>query len=213
MPQDGTMPPRLCERCQVEFIPRRGFPSRPVPRFCSQKCSNPGNSEKARIANFVSLEDRFWPKVNKNGPVPAHRPELGPCWVWTGQTDRRGYGRIAPGDGRHKTPASRIALEMALGRRLARKEEACHACDNPPCVRDSHLFLGTRKKNAEDMASKDRSLFGERCLQAKLTEDQVREIRRRHAAGESVSSLLLEFPITNMPMRALIARKTWKRVV
>jgi hypothetical protein len=29
-----------------------------------------------------TLEERFWEKVDKNGPVPAHRPELGPCWVW-----------------------------------------------------------------------------------------------------------------------------------
>ena len=36
---------------------------------------------------------RFWSKVDKNGPVPAHCPELGPCWVWTGEK-RKGYGRL-----------------------------------------------------------------------------------------------------------------------
>lgn len=37
----------------------------------------------------------FWPKVDLNGPIPEHRPELGPCWVWTGhKLKKSGYGRI-----------------------------------------------------------------------------------------------------------------------
>lgn len=37
-------------------------------------------------------EDRFWAKVNKNGPVPIERPELGPCWIWTAAITGAGYG-------------------------------------------------------------------------------------------------------------------------
>lgn len=44
------------------------------------------------------LEERFWAKVNKDGPIPEHRPELGPCWVWTGSLSR-GYP-ILTRDGR-----------------------------------------------------------------------------------------------------------------
>ena len=36
-----------------------------------------------------TLEERFWRKVDKNGPIPEHRPELGPCWVWTAGTNTR----------------------------------------------------------------------------------------------------------------------------
>ena len=32
---------------------------------------------------------RFYENVNKDGPVPAHRPDLGPCWVWTGPVDEK----------------------------------------------------------------------------------------------------------------------------
>jgi hypothetical protein len=45
----------------------------------------------------LTTEQRFWAKVHKNGPVPARRPELGPCWVWTGNHTSRppkGHGRF-----------------------------------------------------------------------------------------------------------------------
>src|SRR6478609_5365672 len=46
----------------------------------------------------ISFRDRFWKKVDKNGPIPAHRPELGPCWIWTGWIcSGTGYGGIQAG--------------------------------------------------------------------------------------------------------------------
>src|SRR5690348_8449196 len=36
--------------------------------------------------------DRFWAKVDKNGPVPEYRPDLGPCWLWTASTRPSGHG-------------------------------------------------------------------------------------------------------------------------
>lgn len=40
----------------------------------------------------MSTNERFWSQVNKNGPIPESRPDLGPCWLWTGTVDRQGYG-------------------------------------------------------------------------------------------------------------------------
>lgn len=37
---------------------------------------------------------RFWSKVDKDGPIPAHKPELGQCWVWTASKNNAGYGRF-----------------------------------------------------------------------------------------------------------------------
>ena len=40
-----------------------------------------------------TLLSRAWAKVNRNGPVPPGRPDLGPCWVWTAAR-RFGYGGL-----------------------------------------------------------------------------------------------------------------------
>lgn len=105
----------------------------------------------------------FWPQVNKNGPIPAHCPELGPCWVWAGGCDKGGYGVFwAKGeDGRwQKTKAHRWLLGQIRGNPLTRdvvgEEDACHHCDNPPCVNPDHLYIGTRKQNIADAVERKR---------------------------------------------------------
>ena len=47
------------------------------------------------------------------------------------------------------------------------------ACCNP-----AHLFLATHDENMADCKAKARHVHGERSAQAKLTDAQVREIRR-----------------------------------
>lgn len=47
---------------------------------------------------------------------------------------------------------------------------------------------------------------------AKVTEDQVREIRSRSAAGESNSELAKEFDLSPTAVRDIVQRKTWKDV-
>lgn len=97
---------------------------------------------------FVSrpLEERFWERVDKSDPDG--------CWLWTGSRAGRGYGRIAV-DGKPR-PAHRVAWELANGVRMDSRFDACHHCDNPPCVRPDHIFPGTPRDNAADMVAKGR---------------------------------------------------------
>lgn len=90
---------------------------------------------------------RFWSKVNKDGPLPAYNPDLGPCWLWLGHLDEHGYGRFDH-DGRHGS-AHRYSFKLANGTLPTdrHREELDHLCRDPACVRPTHLQWVTRKTN------------------------------------------------------------------
>lgn len=103
-------------------------------------------------------------------------PDTG-CWFWTGAAGAQGYGFIKRKDGA-QLRAHRVAYELVHDP-IPDGLQACHRCDNPRCVRPSHLFLGTAKDNAADMVAKGRSarLVGERNGAARLTRQDVETIR------------------------------------
>lgn len=98
--------------------------------------------------------ERFWSKVDKNGPTMPHMDSQ--CWVWTGAARVSACGRYGQFwlNGR-TVPAARVAL-LSAGVDVPPGYFACHRCDNPGCVRPDHLFPGTPMDNARDMVEKGR---------------------------------------------------------
>src|SRR3990167_1013039 len=96
------------------------------------------------------LPMRFWSKVNPDGPIPVHRPDLGPCWVWTAGLYRNGYAQFQAGsrsDGTRKMVyGHRLAYEHLVGS-FPPGLQADHLCRNHPCVRPSHIEAVTRREN------------------------------------------------------------------
>lgn len=88
----------------------------------------------------------FWAKVDTSGE----------CWVWTGMRDPKGYGRLSR---KRVSPAPilvhRYSWRLA-GNAIPDGLAILHRCDNPPCVRPSHLFVGTLTDNNRDMRAKGR---------------------------------------------------------
>lgn len=100
------------------------------------------------------LTERFWAMVDKNGPIPEHRPNIGRCWLWTGYISTNGYGQINRGD--HIVDYSHhVAFEMQKGV-IRPGLDVMHACDNRACMRGSHLSQGTRRKNIRDCVARGR---------------------------------------------------------
>lgn len=151
-----------------------------------------------------SASDRFWDRVNKDGPVV--RPELGPCWVWTASTSDRGYGQIdiRPGGRKRTISAHRLSWELHNG--APGGLHVLHRCDNPPCVRPEHLFLGTHAENLRDMALKGRQ--PNRILSAA----DVAQIRSLRQAGMPIRALAKRFAVALSTVSMIVTHRSWRHV-
>ncbi len=91
-----------------------------------------------------------------------------------------------------------------------------HHCDNPPCVRPSHLWLGTPLDNMRDMIGKDRARhpfrYGLRTW-SKLTPTEVREIRMAYAAGGMTQqALATQYKVSRRLIGGIVRGKRWTSV-
>lgn len=91
-------------------------------------------------------ERRFWAQVNKTGPIPGSKPELGPCWVWTGYIHTEtGYGQYG-GKGNGTQLTHRIAYQYEVGP-IPQGLHLDHLCRNRACCRPGHLEPVTPREN------------------------------------------------------------------
>lgn len=144
-----------------------------------------------------NVHRRFWSKV-------AGMPTEG-CWEWIGTRSPLGYGAfwlpagIVLNHGRMHA-AHRVAYYLTTGE-WPGDLDVCHSCDNPPCVRPGHLWVGTVADNARDRSLKGRTSRkgaprGEANPGCKVTDAQVVEIIARARAGERHADLAQEFGIS-----------------
>ncbi len=98
----------------------------------------------------------------------------GDCWPWLGAKYPSGYGVFSVK--RRARRAHRIAYIISRGP-LPEGVLVLHKCDNPICCNPNHLFLGTSLDNVEDRNAKGRQAQGARSSKAKLTAEQVCDIR------------------------------------
>jgi len=149
-------------------------------------------------------KERFFGKITTDG-------ENG-CHVWTGSTDRHGYGKFSI--------KSRIIGAHRLAFVLAYDEQplsflVCHHCDNAKCVNPEHLFLGTSHDNMQDMSRKGRNIksVGENQKSSKLSSNDVMEIRSKYAGGiASQASLSRIFGVSARTVWKIVNFKKWRHI-
>jgi hypothetical protein len=87
---------------------------------------------------------RLQRRIDKNGPVPSHRPDLGPCWLWTGYRYPTGYGKFSVG--LEQGYAHIWSFRLHIGP-VPDGKELDHLCRNPSCVNPNHLEPVTHREN------------------------------------------------------------------
>ena len=130
------------------------------------------------------------------------------CWMWTGATQRRGYGHFAIGT--THWVATRYAWTQYWGV-IPPGMCVLHRCDNPACVRLDHLFLGTRFENAIDRDLKGRGRpGGDSKTRQKLTAKDVAVIRERYHRGEGCTKISRDYPVSLSAIESIAYGRTWR---
>lgn len=147
-------------------------------------------------------KERFWSKVEKGGEDE--------CWLWKACKHKKGYGWFKVNH--QLMRAHRIAFLIRNGF-LPVNLCVCHKCDVRDCQNPSHLFLGTPSENNKDRNMKGRQMRGERHIFAKLTNDDVRKIRKlgeeRQITRKEISKM---FNIKPRHVYKILKRELWKHV-
>lgn len=180
-----------CLKCGLQFLPRR--PSA-VAKFCSRRCA-----WDARLQPSGTLASRLWARVRKmdNG-----------CWEWTGRLARGGYGLIRRDNCGPYVGVHRVSWELAHGS-INDGLFVCHRCDNPPCVRPEHLFLGTHRDNMRDCFEKGRHPAAWHLL----TKEQVADVRRtyrKNVVGFGQRALAKRLGCSPSTIQKIVENKTWR---
>lgn len=165
----------------------------------------------------LGLEQRL-PIADRLMARTATEPEPNGCLLWRGVRDPSGYGLLAyydlPARKSRYLRASRCVLMVGYGavtwedvKQVPRWLDACHTCDNPPCVNPDHLFAAPRAMNLHDMVMKGRA------ARSALTDDDVRAIRRAYGPGlETQHSLARRYGVSQVSIGKIVNRVTWRHV-
>lgn len=192
-----SRPTKNCERCGAVFEKdkRLDWKQWSKRRYCTQSCSGMA-ATIMNAATRPTIRQKFESGFIRNDD----------CWEWNGTIDGYGYGVLDHNKRRYR--AHVLALEYD-GRPVPKGMVACHHCDNPGCVRPSHLYVGTQRDNVRDAVSRDRIAHGTRNSNAKLTPDQVLEMRKLDLPFAEVGR---RYGVSRPTAARAIKGETWRRV-
>tara|TARA_R110000868_G_C10525106_1_gene733468 strand:- start:25 stop:486 length:462 start_codon:yes stop_codon:yes gene_type:complete len=137
----------------------------------------------------------FEKKVNKHTASGCH--------LWTAQLDRNGYGLF------RQHVAHRFAWRAYNNEEIPADKEILHTCHVRNCVNPDHLRLGTHAENMREMVEQGNSTKGEKNPSAKLTEEQVREIKGALSKGHRRRMLAKKYGVSITQLGSIARGETW----
>ncbi len=145
---------------------------------------------------------RFWEKVKKVNDSDS-------CWDWIGSklTSKLPYGQIQINRRPHL--AHRISWELNYGE-IPEHYCVLHKCDNPCCVRPTHLFLGSHADNNGDRHRKGRDARGMKNGNSSLDEDKIRMIKKLKLQGLGCRKISRITGINHSTICGITSGRSWK---
>lgn len=131
------------------------------------------------------------------------------CLIWPYAQGSGGYAVVSMGG---KTLLAHILMcEHANGPKPSSEHEAAHSCGKGHlgCIAKKHLRWATPKENCADKIAHGTVVRGESHHKSKLTEDDVREIRRMRKAGVKVWMIRMKFDISESNILKIVKREIW----
>lgn len=129
------------------------------------------------------------------------------CVEWPFSKTESGYGFFTNDGVRYRV--NRFVCRRVYGEPSSEDLDAAHSCGNRLCVNPSHLRWATRKENCADRLIHGTENVGEKNGQAKLTEEDVREIRALLESGMKRKLIADRFHISLSHLDAIRARTKW----
>jgi len=152
----------------------------------------------------MTMGQRFGSKVQRGSGAG--------CWIWTAHTNQYGYGVFWVNRECGDMLAHRAAWLIYKGQHPG-SADVCHTCDNPKCVNPDHLFLGSAADNMRDCAAKGRIPRGSSRPNAKLDENDVRNIRDVYRGGGiSKAALARYFQVDASLISRVVGGSRWEHV-
>lgn len=131
------------------------------------------------------------------------------CIEGTTATDWDGYCLIKIAGKSYRL--HRVVYELEHGY-IDDSKLICHTCDNPKCCNIAHLFEGTYQDNTDDMISKGRNIRGCHSPNTKMTEEDIRMIRRDSLLGMGCAAIARKYKIGASSASRIIKGSTYKEV-
>lgn len=157
--------------------------------ICSNlKCINPAHLQYNYTA--AQLMTEFLQQVNQDGPIPADKPHLGKCHVWTGciAHDRGYLNREKWGE----TIASRWIYKVVNHLDIPSSVTVNHRCNNPICVNPSHLYHSD-KDAVWNQTNLQQAIDEKRLHNQKFTPAEVKQVRELILQGVTTGTLCKMF--------------------
>lgn len=155
---------------------------------------------KLNDVDTSDIVERFYTKIDRSSNN---------CWIWKGRKTKGGYGNVdIIHDGKWRgINAHRLSYLLIHGE-VPDNIHVCHSCDNPPCCRPDHLWLGTFEENMQDAIDKGRKdNTGEKNGRRKINWETVNEIRA--CKDKTRNELAKEYGLKKMQVGNIIRNISW----